>query len=101
VAVACYAALEVLLGGDKVSGLLPLVASFGCFGLLLGAVFAFDGKSDFRARDRPLWRVGVSAIAGLALAVLWHWPAEGVGLSVLAASMLGYFGMFWARYVDF
>lgn len=101
VGVAAYAAVEVLIGGDSLAGFLPLVASFGCFGLLLGAIFAFDAESEFKGTNRPLARVLTSTVAGLALSLLWRWPAEGVALSALVFGFLGYLGMSWAKYVDF
>jgi hypothetical protein len=101
VGVAAYAALQVVSGGNSLSGLLPLVASFGCFGLLLGAIYAFDANAEFKGVSRPIPRVATSAVAGLALALLWRWPLEGALLSVLVASFLGYLGLLWARYVDF
>jgi hypothetical protein len=101
VAVAAYAAVDILLGGNSPSRMVPLIASFGCFGLLLGGVFAFDAESGFNGVERPLLRVATSGVAGLALALLWRWPLEWALLSVVIAAALGYFGMSWAKYVDF
>jgi hypothetical protein len=101
VGVAAYAALQVLTSGSTLSGFLPLIASFGCFGLLLGAIFAFDAPSDFAGTSRPVARVITSCVAGLALSLVWHWPMEAALLAVLTAGALGYFGMSWAKYVDF
>jgi hypothetical protein len=99
--VAAYGALQFVTGAGSLSDLALLVARFGCFGLLLGAIFAFDANSEFKGVNRPVVRVAVGAIAGLALALLWHWPIEGVIVAVVLAAFLGYLGMSWAKYVDF
>ena len=99
--VAAYALLQVAFGSGAISGILPIVASFGCFGILLGAIFFFDAPTDFNGSNRPLARITVSALSGLALGLLWQWPAEGIALSALVAAALGYFGITWAKHVDF
>lgn len=99
--VAIYAAVQMFLGGQSLSGAVPLLASFGCLGLLLGAIYAFDEESDVKTTGHTALRVGLSAIAGLSLALLWSWPFEALALSVLLSGMLGYLGMSWAKYLDF
>lgn len=101
VLVAAYAFVQLLSGSAPIDGSLPLVASFGCFGLLLGAIFLFDAPTDFGGTNRPLVRVGVSGLSGLSLSLLWHWPLEGAALSTMVSAALGYFGITWAKYVDF
>ena len=101
VLVALYALVQVVSGSAPIAGSLPLVASFGCFGLLLGGIFVFDAPTDFKGTDRPILRISVAVVAGLALGLLWHWPPEGVALSALVFGALGYFGITWAKYVDF
>jgi hypothetical protein len=102
VAVALLAAFQMLAGGHgSLLALIPVVASLGCFGLLLGAIFVFDAPSEFRGVNRPLLRVALSAVAGLALGLLWRWSGEAIALSTLVAGALGYFGLAWARHVDF
>ena len=101
VLVALYAFVQVVSGSGPIAGSLPLVASFGCFGLLLGGVFMFDAPTDFNGTNRPILRICVAVLAGLALGLLWHWSLEGVALSSLIFGALGYFGITWAKYVDF
>ena len=102
VAVAFLAAFQLLSGGHgSLLAAVPVVASLGCLGLLLGAVFAFDAPSEFRGVNRPLLRVALSSVAGLALGLLWRWSGEAIALSTMVAGALGYFGLAWARHVDF
>ena len=101
VLVALYAFVQAASGSAPIAGSLPFIASFGCFGLLLGGIFVFDAPTDFNGTNRPILRIAVSIIAGLALGLLWHWPLEGIALSSLVFGALGYFGITWAKYVDF
>ena len=101
VGLAAYAVLQVVTRGPALIGAVPFIASFACFGLLLGAIFAFDEESELKAADRPLLRVALSVLSGLSLALIWHWPGEAIALSVLVSGVLGFFGMLWAKYVDF
>lgn len=41
------------------------------------------------------------AAALMMLSVLWHLPLEAIVLAGLLGAGLGYFGMLWAKYVDF
>lgn len=75
--------------------------SFGCFGFLLGGIYAFDPKSDMKIKSSVLGRMLFGVIASLMLSALWRWPVEGVALAVLIGAVLGYFGMTWAKFVDF
>lgn len=77
------------------------VGSFGCFGFLLGGIYAFDPESEFRIKSSSTGRVFFGLIASLLLSIMWRWPGEGVALAALVGVLLGYFGMAWARYVDF
>ena len=82
---------EVLLG----------VGSFGCFGFLLGGIYAFDPESELKIKSSSIGRMFFGLIASLCLAVLWRWPGDGVALAALLGVLLGYFGMTWAKYVNF
>lgn len=82
---------EVLLG----------MGSFGCFGFLLGGIYAFDPESELKIKSSSIGRIGFGLVASLLLSILWHWPSEAVALAALGGGLLGYFGMAWARYVDF
>jgi hypothetical protein len=82
---------EVLLG----------IASFGCFGFLLGGVYAFDPESELKIKSSAIGRMFFGLIAALLLSVLWRWPGQGTALAALVGAVLGYFGMTWAKYVDF
>ncbi|UXI65923.1 hypothetical protein [Tahibacter amnicola] len=96
-----YAAWLSLSEGRSQSTLLPLAISFGCVGMLLGAIYAFDSEASVSVGNNTMLRVGLSALAGLILALFWRWTAEGIVSSVVVFAGLGYVGMRWARYVDF
>lgn len=82
---------EVLLG----------VGSFGCFGFLLGGIYAFDPESDIRITSSAIGRMFFGLIASLLLSVMWRWSGEGIALAAFIGVLLGYFGMAWAQYVNF
>lgn len=82
---------EVLLG----------IGSFGCFGFLMGGVYAFDPESELRIKSSSIGRMFFGLIASLLLSALWRWPGEAMALAALVGILLGYFGMTWARYVQF
>lgn len=75
--------------------------SFGCFGFLLGGIYAFDPKSDLRIESSAIGRMSFGVVASLILSALWRWPLEAVALASLIGAALGYFGMLWAKFVDF
>jgi hypothetical protein len=75
--------------------------SLGCFGFLLGGIFAFDPESGIKITSSAVGRVSFGIAASLILSVLWRWPPEGVVLASLIGAMLGYLGMSWARHVHF
>jgi hypothetical protein len=77
------------------------MGSFSCFGFLLGGIYAFDPESEFRIKSSATGRMFFGLIASLLLSIIWRWPFEGVALAALVGVLLGYFGMAWARYVDF
>ncbi|MBA5687233.1 hypothetical protein [Rugamonas apoptosis] len=81
--------------------LLLWIASLGCFGFLLGGIYAFDPQSDLKIKPSSFGRISFGIIASLLLSILWRWPFEGVLLAGLIGAVLGYFGMAWAKYVDF
>lgn len=81
--------------------LLLWVASFGCLGILLGGIYAFDPESDLKIKPSSIGRITFGITASLLLSVLWHWPFEGVLLAGLVGAVVSYFGMSWAKYVDF
>lgn len=77
------------------------VASFACFGLLLGGIFAFDPESDLKITSSAIGRIAFGVAASLLLAAMWRWPADAVVLAGLSGAALGYFGMSWAKYAQF
>lgn len=82
---------EILLG----------TGSFGCLGFLLGGIYAFDPESELRIKSSSIGRMFFGLIASLLLAALWQWPHDAIGLAALVGVVLGYFGMTWARYINF
>lgn len=78
-----------------------VIASFGCFGFLLGGIYAFDPESELKIKSSAIGRMMFGLIAALLLAILWRWPGEGMALAALLGVVLGYLGMTWAKYVDF
>lgn len=75
--------------------------SFACFGFLLGGIHAFDPESELKIRSSTIGRMSFGVVAALILSALWRWPLEGVVLASLVGAVLGYFGMMWAKFVDF
>jgi len=75
--------------------------SFGCFGFLLGGIYAFDPESDLKIKSSALGRMSFGVLASFIFAALWRWPIEGIALASLIGAVLGYFGMTWAKFVDF
>jgi hypothetical protein len=101
VLLAAYAVVEVLLYSQALGAIFLMAASFGCFGLLLGGIFAFDEMSEIKVKDHAGLRIFMGCVAGCALALLWRWSLEALFLSAIIGAVLGYFGMKWAQYVDF
>lgn len=81
--------------------LLSWLGSAGCFGFLLGGVYAFDPASDLVIKSSAVGRVSFGLVASLLLSALWRWPFAGVALAVLGGVVLSYSGMSWAKYVDY
>jgi hypothetical protein len=77
------------------------IGSFGCFGFLLGGIYAFDPESEFKIKSSATGRMFFGLVASLLMSILWHWPGEGVALAALFGVLLGYFGLAWAKYVNF
>lgn len=77
------------------------LGSFGCLGLLLGGIYAFDPESALRIRRSAIGRIAFGLAAGLVFSALWHVSLEGAVLAALLGSILGYLGMAWARHLDF
>lgn len=76
--------------------------SFGCFGFLLGGIYAFDPESDLKIKPSAIGRISFGVIASLILSALWRWPLEGVVLASFIGALLSrYFGMIWAKFVGF
>ncbi len=96
---ALYGALEVFVRNGQSGPVMKSIASFACFGFLVGGILAFDSLPGESGPDRPLLRVAIGTISGLLLGLLWKWPGEGVALSALLAAALGYAGTMWAKYV--
>jgi hypothetical protein len=96
-----YAALQLLSGAESLERNVQGVASFACFGFLLGGIYAFDGLSEMCQGNRPVLRAAIGFASGLSIGFIWHWPAEGIVLASLVATLLALLGMMWAKYVDF
>jgi hypothetical protein len=74
--------------------------SAGCLGFLVGGVYAFDPKSGMTIKSSAIGRMSFGLVASLLLSALWRWPLEGIVLAGLIGTVLGYFGMLWAKYLD-
>lgn len=81
--------------------LLLWVASLACLGFLLGGIYAFDPESELKIKSSSFGRVCFGIVSSVLLGLLWRWPTEGLLLSALVGAILGYLGMFWAKYVQF
>lgn len=73
-------------------------AAFACFGLMIGAIMAFDSESGDRQKKRPFLRTLLSSVAGLGFGWVLDFPVDGIILSCLVAAILGYAGLTWAKY---
>jgi hypothetical protein len=98
---ALYAAVNMIFDGMPWASYLRAVASFACFGFLLGGIYSFDSRSDFKVANRPALRALIGCISGAAIGLLWHWSTEAIALAGLVACLLGLLGMAWAKYVQF
>lgn len=96
---AAFGGLEALFRRGQSGDAAMYIASFACFGFLFGAIVAFDPLPGEKAPDRPLLRIVLGAFSGVCLALLWQWPGEGLALSAIVASALGYAGTAWAKYL--
>ena len=103
IAISAYGIFEIFINGDWLPGQFRVIASLGCFGLLLGACHAFDNDqtTDGGVANMPLARTILGGLAGLTLALLWRWPVPGMLLSCSVSALLGNLGVAWAKYVDF
>jgi hypothetical protein len=103
IAIAAYGIFEIFINGDRLHGQIGVIASFGCFGLLLGACYAFDEHqtTDGGVANMPLARTILGGLAGLSLGLLWHWGVPTMLISCSVSALLGNLGMAWAKYVDF
>ncbi len=90
-----------IFSGRPFLEMLQIVASFGSFGILFGGIYMFDGEHLSRDNGAPIVRICIGATAGGCLATIWQWSSEAYFVSIALSSLLGYFGMTWARYVDF
>lgn len=81
--------------------LLLCIAFFGCFGMLLGGIYAFDAESDLNIRASVIGRITIGSTASLILGLVWHWSLEFIVLASFIGAVLGYLGMSWAKYVEF
>lgn len=96
---AAYGLAEALFRSRESHWFLQYAAAFGCFGFMCGAILAFHAEAGDRHEDRPVLRTLLSAVAGVAFGWVLRFPQEGVALSALAAAILGYIGMKWAKHV--
>ena len=101
-AAACAALIyAVPLRGASLSRAIIGVGSFGCFGFLLGGIYAFDPDSDLKIKSSWSGRISFGLAAALLLSLLWGWSLEATALAALSGATLAYFGMAWAKYADF
>jgi hypothetical protein len=96
--VASCAGVEVLLKDTDTSGVGRIIASFFCFGFLIGVSVVFDDDPSEHQAGRPILRILFGSLAGLCLGLLWEWPHEGTILCTLVAAGLGYAGSSWAKH---
>ena len=101
VVTAMYTLFQMAFRAESLSEALLWGGTLGCVGLLLGGIFAFDGKSEIKVQANAFARIAVGIVAGFGASLLWGLPGEGMLLSALVGGSLGYFGMIWAKYVDF
>ncbi|MGJ9420707.1 hypothetical protein ACHAC9_23590 [Massilia sp. CMS3.1] len=98
----CAALLNAVpLRGVSLSRAILGVGSFGCFGFLLGGIYAFDPESDLKIKSSSIGRILFGVAAALLLSVLWRWSLEASALAAISGATLAYFGMAWAKYAEF
>ena len=101
-AAACAALTYVFqLGGVSLSRGIRGVGSLGCFGFLLGGIYAFDPESDLKIKSSSIGRISFGLAAAVLLSILWGWPLEAAALAAFSGAALAYFGMAWAKYAEF
>jgi len=96
---ALIAATDLLALGRSNS--LRVAGLFALFGLFMGTILVTDPVGGQTERDLPWVRTLVGLLVGALYALTLNLSAPfGVGLT-LVLGLLGYFGMRWARYVEF
>ncbi|WP_373991887.1 hypothetical protein [Duganella sp. BuS-21] len=98
---AIYAAFSLMFEGLPFNDYARGVCSFACFGLLLGAIHAFDKESARGTPNRPSIRLVVGCLCGLTIGIIWHWPVQGLALATMIGAILGLLGNGWAKWVEF
>lgn len=101
VGVALFALVEGFLYAPNVAILLKLVGFAALLGAFLGTIYATDSRSGLNVVDRPIVRTAISAAVGLTASWAAGLSPTAVLFSAAALGALGWFGMTWARYVDF
>lgn len=98
---ATYAAISLIFSELPFNDYARGVCSFACFGLLLGAIHAFDKESGRDTPNRPFLRLLVGCLCGAAIGVIWHWQVQAIVLASLVGAILGLLGAIWANWVQF
>lgn len=98
---ALYALSNLFLDQHSVHDLLIFVAGFACLGFLIGGIYAFDDRSDFKIVPSAIARILIGVGSAAMLSFILNWQRDALTLASLIGGALGYLGMTWVKYVDF
>jgi hypothetical protein len=99
--VAFLAFIEGLLYAPNLQVLVKMVGTFALLGMFLGVIYSTDPHEGFDVKASTLLRTGSYAIIGVIFAVVLHLTLIGSIICVAIFAILGWWGMRWAKYVDF
>lgn len=68
------------------------------FGVFVGVIALTEENKEYRNSGSRV-RVTCGAVALAAIAVMLSAPLEGVALAALLGAILGYIGIYWAKYI--
>jgi len=99
--VAFLALLQIGFDFNSLSETFKFMISFGCLGFLLGGIYAFDSESKEQPISNTFIRIATGIFSAIVFSFMWKFNSEEVTLAVLVCGSLSYFGLSWAKHVDF
>jgi hypothetical protein len=97
---ALFYALQTVLSltGFEVRTVVLTFFAFLILGVFLGVVMVTEEDSAYKESGARI-RIICGVIAGSAIAVMGNASFEGIALAGILAGALGYFGVYWVKYV--